>query len=93
MGSSIKFRGYMGKEIDYLIPILIKITRPVAAMKSLRFALFIGISMELKAYQLCYKHIEHWKYYIRKWHTYGLALSKLSIDFLILVRAHNAGTT
>ena len=56
----------MGIEIDYLIPILIKITRPVAAIKSLRFALVIDISMELKAYQLCYKQIEHWKYYIRK---------------------------
>ena len=93
MGSSIKFRGYMGIEINYLIPILIKITRPVAAIKSLRFALVIDISMELKAYQLCYKQIEHWKYYIRKWHNYGPALSKSSIDFLIPVRAHNAGTT
>ena len=30
----------MGKKIDDLIPILSKITRPVAAIKSLRFALF-----------------------------------------------------
>ena len=29
----------MGKQIDDLIPILSKITRPVAAIKSLRFAL------------------------------------------------------
>ena len=65
----------------------------MAAIKSLRFALVIDISMELKAYQLCYKQIEHWKYYIRKWHNYGPALSKSSIDFLIPVRAHNAGTT
>ena len=38
--SSVKFQGYMGKKIDDLIPILSKITRPVAAIKSLRFALF-----------------------------------------------------
>ena len=38
--SSIKFQGYMGKKIHDLIPILSKITRPVAAIKSLRFALF-----------------------------------------------------
>ena len=30
----------MGKKIDDLIPILSKITRPVAAIKSLKFALF-----------------------------------------------------
>ena len=40
LSSSIKFQGYMGKKIDDLIPILSKITRPVAAIKSLRFALF-----------------------------------------------------
>ena len=38
--SSIKFQGYMGKKIDNLNPILSKITRQVAAIKSLRFALF-----------------------------------------------------
>ena len=36
--ASIKFQGYMGKKIDDLIPILSKITRPVAAIKSLTFA-------------------------------------------------------
>ena len=35
--SSIKFQGYMGKKIDDLIPILSKITRLVAAIKSLGF--------------------------------------------------------
>ena len=39
--SSIKFQGYMGKKIDDLIPILCKIIRPVAAIKSRRFALLI----------------------------------------------------
>ena len=42
--SSIKFQGYMGKKIDDLIPILSKITRPVAAIKSLRFALLYNHS-------------------------------------------------
>ena len=37
--SSVKFQGYMGKKIDDLNPILSKITRPVAAIKSFRFAL------------------------------------------------------
>ena len=37
---SIKFQGYLGKKIDELNPILSKIIRPVAAIKSLRFALF-----------------------------------------------------
>ena len=39
--SSIKFKVYLGKNIDDLIPILSKITRPAAAIKSLRFALFL----------------------------------------------------
>ena len=38
--SSIKFQGYTGQKIDDLNPILSKITRPVTAIKSLRFALF-----------------------------------------------------
>ena len=38
--SYIKFQGSMGKEIDDLNSILSKITRPVAAIKSFRFALF-----------------------------------------------------
>ena len=37
--SSIKCQGYMGKEFDDLTPILSKIIVPVAALKSLRFAL------------------------------------------------------
>ena len=37
--SSIKFEGYMGKKSTILFPILSKITRPVTAIKSLRFAL------------------------------------------------------
>ena len=36
---SIEFQVYMGKKIDDLIPILGKISRPVTAIKSLRFAL------------------------------------------------------
>ena len=39
--SSIKFQGYTDQKIDDLNPILRKITRPVAAIKSLRFALFL----------------------------------------------------
>ena len=39
--SSIKFPGNMGPKINDLNPILSKNTRPVAAIKSLRFALFI----------------------------------------------------
>ena len=38
--SSIKFEGHMDRKIDYLNPILSKIARLVAAIKSLRFALF-----------------------------------------------------
>ena len=38
--SSIKFQGHMGQKIDDLNPILSKITRLVAAIKSLRSALF-----------------------------------------------------
>ena len=45
--SSIKFEGYMGKEMDDLSPILSKITRPVAAIKSLRFALFLAATKQL----------------------------------------------
>ena len=41
----MKFQGWMGKKIDDLIPVLSKITRPVAAMKSLRFALFVKRSI------------------------------------------------
>ena len=39
--SSIKLPGHTGRKVDDLNPILSKITRPVTAMKSLRFALFI----------------------------------------------------
>ena len=46
--SSIKFQGYTGKKIDDFIAILSKITRPVAAIKSLRFALFINILQWMK---------------------------------------------
>ena len=38
--SSIKFQGHTGWRIDDLNPIISKITRPVAAIKSLRFVLF-----------------------------------------------------
>ena len=38
--SSIKFEGHVDRKIDVLNPILSKITRLVAAIKSLRFALF-----------------------------------------------------
>ena len=40
--SSTKFQGCMGKEIDNLNPILSKITRPVAAIKSVRFAFLLS---------------------------------------------------
>ena len=39
--SCIKFKGYIGKKFNDFNTILGKITRPVAAMKSLRFALFL----------------------------------------------------
>ena len=39
----IKFQGYKGKKVHNLIPILSDISRPVAAIKSLRFALLIMI--------------------------------------------------
>ena len=39
-GSSIKFQGHTGRKIDDFKSNLSKITRPVAAIKSLRFALF-----------------------------------------------------
>ena len=41
--SSIKFEGHMDQKIDDLNPILSKITRLVAAIKSLRFVLFYTI--------------------------------------------------
>ena len=47
--SSIKFRGYMGKKIEDLNPIFSKITRPVPAIKSLRFAMFFFNSFFLKS--------------------------------------------
>ena len=37
--SPAKLQGYTGQIIDDLMPILSKITRPAAAIKSLRFAL------------------------------------------------------
>ena len=45
--SSIKFQGHMDRIIDDLNPILSKITRLVAAIKSLRFALFFCICLFL----------------------------------------------
>ena len=39
--SSIKFQGHMGPKINDLNPSLSKNSRPVAAIKSLRFALFL----------------------------------------------------
>ena len=39
--SSIRFPGHMGPKINYLNPILSKNARPVAAIKSLRFALLL----------------------------------------------------
>ena len=39
--SSIKFEGHMDRKIDDLNPILSKFTKLVAAIKSLRFALFL----------------------------------------------------
>ena len=39
--SSIKFQGHTGWKINDMNPILDKITRPVAAIKSIRFTLFI----------------------------------------------------
>ena len=38
---SIKFPGHMGTKINYLNQILSKNTRPVAAIKTLKFALLI----------------------------------------------------
>ena len=53
--SSIKFQDCMGKKINDLIPILSKITRPVAAIKSLRFALFVFFCLFLAATKQLYK--------------------------------------
>ena len=44
MKSLIKFPGHMGPQINNLNPILSKNIRPVAAIKSLRFALLLYIS-------------------------------------------------
>ena len=41
--SSIKFEGHMDQKIDDLNPILSKITWLVAAIKSLKFALFQNV--------------------------------------------------
>ena len=41
--SSIKFQGHTGGNIDDLNPILSKITRPVAAIQSLKLALLLSI--------------------------------------------------
>ena len=48
--SSIKFEGYMGKQINDLIPILTKITWPVAAIKSLRFPCLTVDCCNMKIY-------------------------------------------
>ena len=45
--SSIKFSIHTSQKIDYFNPILNKITRPVAAIKSLRFALFFQNAISL----------------------------------------------
>ena len=39
--SSIEFQGHIGRKIEYLNPILSKITRLLADLKSLRFDLFL----------------------------------------------------
>ena len=53
--SSIKFQGYMGIKIDDLILMLSKIIRPVAAIKSLRFALFKVICQISSWHMQCFK--------------------------------------
>ena len=50
--SSVKFSGHMGPKINNLNPILSKNTRPVAAIKSLRFALFYIRNSCIFSYQL-----------------------------------------
>ena len=57
-GSSIKFEGHMDRKIDGLNSILSKITRLVAAIKSLRFALF-----GMKLIEFLFKF--HWCLFLR----------------------------
>ena len=47
--SSIKFPGHTGRKIDDMNPILSKITRPVAATKSFRFALLYFTKLSRKS--------------------------------------------
>ena len=51
--SSIKNQVYMGKIHD-LIPILSKITKPVAAIKSLRFAFSVSLNLKTLPIQCIY---------------------------------------
>ena len=47
LGSSIKYQGHTGWKIDRFKSSLSKITRPVAAIKSLRFALFFKVIRQI----------------------------------------------
>ena len=51
LGSSIKYQGHTGWKIDRFKSSLSKITRPVAAIKSLRFALFKVIHEILRSHK------------------------------------------
>ena len=74
----IVFQGCMGKKIDDFIPVLSKITRPVAAIKSLRCALFNVIHQILRSYETKKSpiliRIEHFRtvaqVWIRRWFWY-----------------------
>ena len=57
--SSIKFQGHMDRKIDDFNPILSKITRLVAAIKSLRFALFKITATSPWSNE--FKHLDDWR--------------------------------
>ena len=73
--SSIKFQGYRGIRIYDLFPILSKMTRSVAAIKSLRFALyyFLWFSWLLKILLPGWKH---WCILIRYYSPISLAANR-----------------
>ena len=55
--SSIKFQGHTGRKIGYLDKKFSKITRPVAAIKSLRFALLLFGGLYQSKQQMVYQHL------------------------------------
>ena len=89
--SSIKFEGHMYRQIDDLNPILSKITRLVAAIKSLRFALlgmFPMIKVPLSGVELTFEAILAVFHGHLVWHLGGIMNGDCVMDFrrMFLIR-------